>query len=414
VGPQRWSLSLLYSFTEEIYREGEQVVRPTTRGSGQLAVLRAVHARPGISRTAVAQQAGMSSGFTAETVGRLVALDLLAEQPLPATGARGRPTTALHPNPGGPLVVAVAVAHETWRVTVVELGGGRLETVEEPHRRDRAAVLAAITDRLGRVRRRFGSRVRAVAVAVPGTVTDDHLVVAPNLDWHQVDLTALWPRTAPGCRLVTGNDATFAAIAESRRGAAVGSDAMVHLFIDSGLGGAVIDGGSVLLGANGMAGEFGHMPFGDPALQCRCGAFGCWNTGLNGLALAELLGRPVPSDEVSFMRRVITAARAGAPGELGAVRAMGRSVGRGAAGLVNAFDPSVVTVGGLGRDLLAVAGADVTSAYLAGLMQFRAGAPPPVVPAHFLDDAPLVGAAEDGFATFLCDEGLAAWSSRVG
>jgi hypothetical protein len=45
-------------------------------------------------------------------------------------------------------------------------------------------------------------------------------------------------------------------------------------------------------------------------------------------------------------------------------------------------------------------------------MQFRATPAPPVVPAHFLDDAPLVGAAENGFATFLSDEGLVAWTSR--
>jgi predicted NBD/HSP70 family sugar kinase len=356
----------------------------------------------------------MSSGFVTETIARLVASDLLAERPLPSTGARGRPTTSLHPHPDGPLVVVVAIAHETWRAAVVELGGAKLEGFEAPHQRDQAAVLAAINDRLSRFRRKFGSRVRAVAVAVPGTVMGGHLVLAPNLGWNQVDLSLLWPRLGPGCRLVTGNDATFAAIAESRRGAAVDAETMVHLFMDSGLGGAVIEGGSVLLGANGMAGEFGHMPFGDPSLQCRCGAFGCWNTGLDGLALAHALRQPAPADEVTFMRQVITAARAGSPEELDAVRAMGRSVGRGAAGLVNAFDPSVVTIGGLGRDILAVAGEDLTSAYLAGLMQFRTASAPPVAAAHFLDDAPLVGAAEDGFSTILCDEGLAAWSSRSG
>ncbi len=387
--------------------------RPTTRVSGQLALLRAVHNEPGISRSAVGLELKMSSGFATETIARLVVLDLLSERALPSTGTRGRPTTSLHPHPDGPLVAAVAIAHETWRVAMVELGGGTVEMVEGPHQRDQVAVFTAITTQLKRFRRRYGSRVRSVAIAVPGTVTGHDLVLAPNLGWREVDLSVLWPRLGLDCRLVAGNDATFAALAESKRGAAVGAETMVHLFMDSGLGGALIDGGNVLLGANGMAGEFGHMPFGDPTLRCRCGAYGCWNTDLNGLALAQTLRQPIPSDEVTFMRRVIAAARDGGPAELEAVRAMGRSVGRGAAGLVNAFDPSVVTIGGLGRDILAVAGEEVATAYLAGLMQFRAATAPPVVPARLLDDAPLVGAAETGFATFLSDEGLAAWASRT-
>lgn len=387
--------------------------RPTTRVSGQLALLRSVHGQPGVSRAAVGQELKLSSGFATETIARLVALDLLAERPLPSTGTRGRPTTSLHPHPEGPLVVAVAIAHETWRVAVVELGGGKIEAVEGPHQRDRAAVFTAITTHLKRFRGRYGRRVRAVAVAVPGTVTGNVLVLAPNLGWRDVDLSVLWPRPEPHCPLVAGNDATFAAIAESRRGAALDAGTMVYLFMDSGLGGALIEGGSALLGANGMAGEFGHMPFGDPSLRCRCGAYGCWNTSLNGLALAQTLRQPTPADEVTFMRKVITEAQAGGVAELEAVRALGRSVGRGAAGLVNAFDPSVVTIGGLGREILAVAGEDLLTAYLTGLMQFRATTAPPVVPAHFLDDAPLVGAAENGFATFLSDEGLAAWTSRA-
>ncbi len=388
--------------------------RLTTRVSGQLAVLRAVHEQPGISRSSATRQLGMSSGFATETIARLVALDLLTERPLPSTGTRGRPTTSLHPHPSGPLVVAVAIAHETWRVAVIEIGGGKVDAVEGPHQRDQHVVFETITTHLRRFRRRFANRVRAVAVAVPGTVMGNLLVLAPNLAWREVDLSVLWPRIGPDCRLVTGNDATFAAIAESRRGAAVDADTMVHLFMDSGLGGAVIEGGTALLGSHGMAGEFGHMPFGDPSLQCRCGAFGCWNTSLNGIALAKTLRRPIPADEVTFTRRVISAALAGGPEELEAVRAIGRSVGRGAAGLVNAFDPSVVTIGGLGRDILAVAGEEVTTAYRAGLMQFRTAPAPPIIPAHFLDDAPLVGAAENGFATFLSDEGILAWSAQMG
>jgi predicted NBD/HSP70 family sugar kinase len=131
-----------------------------------------------------------------------------------------------------------------------------------------------------------------------------------------------------------------------------------------------------------------------------------------------MLNQPPPADEVSFSRQVFAAARAslipGAPprAELAVVQAVARSVGTGAAGLANALDPSIITLGGLGRDLLDIAGGQVYPAYLAGLMQFRRTSPPPLLPAHFGGDAPLVGAIEEAFSAVLTDEGLRAWSSN--
>ena len=385
------------------------------RATGAVAVLRAVHGRPGIERVAVARETGMTSGFVTETVVRLAALDLVTERPAPPTGGRGRPTTTLHAHPRGPLVVAAAIGHETWKLAVAQLGGSEAVRAERAHRRDPDQVLGELGEALGSVRRRYGRRIRVAAVAVPGTVVDNHLAQAANLGWDDIDLGVLWPRERDGRALLAGNDASFAAIAEARRGAAVGAGSVLHLYIDAGIGGAVIEGGRLFLGATGTAGEFGHMPFGDPAQQCRCGARGCWNTTLDGAALARALNQPQPTDEVSYLRHVLAVARA-APvvphKEVGAVQAMAGSAGRGVAGLVNAFDPDIVTFGGLGRELLEVAGDHVYAAYLAGLMHFRHFAPPPLVPAHFGDDAPLVGATEEAFSAFLTEEGLRSWSPR--
>ena len=387
------------------------------RASAAVAILRAVHRQPGAERAEVARELSMTSGLITETVARLSALDLLREHPAPRTGARGRPTTTLDPHPRGPLVVAVAVGHETWWIAVAQLGGTELARIEQPHQRDRAEVLEAVAAHLRSLRRRHGSRIRAVAASVPGTVRDNRLAQAANLGWTDVDLSVLWPRDRGARPYLAGNDATFAAVAEARRGAAAGAATMVHLFIEAGLGGAVIEHGKVVPGAAGTAGEFGHMPFADPAQPCRCGARGCWNTAIEGAALARLLNQPPPADEVSYVRKVFTAAKASlAPGaprraELDAVQAVARSIGAGAAGLANALDPGIITLGGLGRDLLDIAGDQVYPAYLAGLMQFRRASPPPLLPARFGADAPLVGAIEEAFSAVLTDQGLRAWSS---
>ena len=381
------------------------------RTSAQTALLRAVHERPGATRASIAHELGMPSGFAAETVARLVAARLLAEEPAPPTGSRGRPTTALHAHPDGPLVAVAAITQETWQVTAVRLGGRQVASASGTHRRQEDQVLAAVGAELNALGARFGPRIRAAAVSVPGTVIGSRLVNAPNLGWHDVDLSALWPRYDPDVPLVAGNDATFAAIAESRHGAGSGAGSMVYLHLDAGVGGAIVDGDRVVAGATGTAGEFGHMPFGDPARRCRCGATGCWNTSLDGYALARALHQPEPADdEVSFTRRVLAAARARQPAAAEAVQAAGRAFGRGAAGLVNALDPHLIAVGGLGREFLDVAGAHVTAAYHDGLMAFRTLPPPPLVPARLRDDGPVRGAAEQCFGRVLSDDGVQAWT----
>jgi predicted NBD/HSP70 family sugar kinase len=392
------------------------VVTERRQTPAAVAVLRTVHRQPGVERAALARELTMTSGLITETVSRLTSLDLLIERPAPRTGLRGRPTTSLEPHPRGPLAIAVAIGHETWQLAVAQLGGTELARTGRPHQRDPGEVLGALAAGLRSLRRRHGARIRAVAVSVPGTVWDNHLAQAANLGWRDIDLSALWPRDLSSRPFLAGNDATFAAVAEAGRGSAVGATSLLHLFMGAGVGGAVIEDGRLVLGATGTAGEFGHMPFGDPAQACRCGAPGCWNTAVEGAALARALNQPPPADEISYSRQVFAAARAGlapdAPqrAELGAVQAVARSIGTGAAGLANAIDPGVVTLGGLGRDLLEIAGDHVYPAYLAGLMRFRRTSPPPLLPARFGDDAPLIGAIEEAFSAILTDEGLRAWS----
>ena len=386
-------------------------MRGGLRTSAQTAITRAVHDHPGVTRAEVAAQIGIPSGFAAETVGRLVATRLVSERPALATGRRGRPTTSLHAHPDGPLVAVAAITHDTWQVAAVELGGTKVAATQRPHHRNQARVLDAVTAELGQVSRRFGTRVRAAAVAVPGTVAGSELVHAPGLAWHSIDLSALWPRYQPGAEFVAGNDASLAGVAESRHGAGAGAGAMVYLHLDAGLGGTLIEAGRAVRGATGTAGEFGHMPFGEPARRCRCGARGCWNTSVDGRALARLLHQRVPADDVSYSRRVLACARAGQPGALAAIRTVAGSIGRGIAGLVNGLDPHLVVVGGLGPDLLHIAADEVTAAYKDGLMAFRPTPPPPVRPARLGPDGPLLGAADEAFARLLTDEGLQAWVS---
>jgi predicted NBD/HSP70 family sugar kinase len=357
------------------------------------ALLQAVHAHPGLTRTGAARVLGIGSGAVTELVARLCGAHLLSERPTAPSGTRGRPTTELIPHPDGPLVLAVVIAQESWQVDAVQLGGVTVATVGARHRdNDPATALAAVAEGIRGLREQLPGRVRGVGISVPGTVLEDRLLEAPNLGWRDLDLRAVWSDAE---LFVADNDATLAAAAESRRGAAVDATVALHLRVEAGLGGAVVADGRVLGGANGVAGEFGHMPFGDPATECPCGARGCWGTAVDGTALAGLLGEPCPPDPVTYGKQVLARAAAGGDAESRAVAEIAACLGRGIAGLVNGLDPDLVTLGGLAADMLTIAPQPLDDAYRAGLMAFRRSTAPPVVPAMLGDAGPLAGAAEE-------------------
>jgi predicted NBD/HSP70 family sugar kinase len=355
-------------------------------------MLAAVHAAPGRTRADASRLLGIGSGAATEVVGRLAAGRLLTEGPSAPGGGRGRPTRPLLAHPEGPVVLAAIITHEAWRVAAVELGNVALAGVTGRHTGDPAtAVLAGLAGAVATLRKRFGGRVRGLGIGAPGIVLDERYLDAPGLGWTGVDLTTPWPDAE---LFVADNDATLAALAESTRGAAVDARLALHLRIDAGLGGALVDAGRLVPGARGTAGEFGHLPMGDPAVRCPCGASGCWGTAVDGGALARLLGEPEPADPVTYARQVVARAGTGDGAARGAVAAAAGALGRGIGGLVNALDPDVITLGGLGADLLAAAPDELAAACREGLMRFRRATAPPVVPARLGEDGPLTGAAE--------------------
>ncbi|GIF09093.1 ROK family protein [Actinoplanes siamensis] len=368
----------------------------TTRST---ELLRVVHRSPGVTRADAARLLGVGTGAATELVTKLSRAELLIQGPAAPSGARGRPTTVLLPHPDGPLVLAVAITHETWRVEAVQLGGTCAAEVEGRHAGAAwPQVRSAVRGAIGELRRQYGPRLRATGVSVPGTVSRDLRLDAVGAGWHDVDLTTLCPDTDV---FVAGNDATLAATAESRRGAATDASVALHLRIESGLGGAVVEDGRPVIGARGAAGEFGHMPFGDPAVRCPCGARGCWGIAVDGQALARLLDEPAPLDSFSYARRVLASAARSAEPELSAVRTVAATLGRGIAGLVNGLDADLVTLGGLGADLLAAVPAEIGAAYRDGLMSIHRESPPPIVPAALGDHGPIAGAAEEAWSALL-------------
>ena len=223
-------------------------------------------------------------------------------------------------------------------------------------------------------------------------------------------LTAKIPDRA-GIRLLLGNDATLAGLAEARSGAARGAATALHLIVAVGIGGTLVVNGEPLTGAQGAAGEYGHIPFADPALVCPCGARGCWDLTVDGRALARHRGDPPPDDPVGYAHALISRPDRDAPTRR-AVEAVAASLGRGIGGLVNLHDPDVVTLGGLATPLRAAAPDAFDNAYRDGLMSFRKPSQPPVRDGVHGEDGPLHGAVALALDHVTTASGLADWVGR--
>jgi predicted NBD/HSP70 family sugar kinase len=93
------------------------------------------------------------------------------------------------------------------------------------------------------------------------------------------------------------------------------------------------------------------------------------------------------------------------------VRTVAVALASGIAGLVNAHDPDVVTLGALAGEIRAVARPEFDAAYMAGLMGFRRRQPTPLVPAALGEEGALVGAAAAALDVVLSEQGLRDWAA---
>lgn len=379
----------------------------TDRWRATAEVLDEVRREPGLTRVELARRLRLASGSATEIAARLRDLGWVTEERAPC-GGRGRPTTTLTPNPDGPGVVAVDVRFEGWRAGFAGLDGTPAAVRSGRHRRrDPDAVAAELDGVVAELVAAAAGPVVAVGIGIAATVVDEHIAeVGGGQGWSPLDVRRIG--AGLGLPVLVGNDANLAGVAEVRDGAAAGARTALFVTVEVGIGGALLLDGRAQTGARGAAGELGHLPFGDPGTDCVCGARGCWTTGVDGRALAVMLGEPQPDAPYTYTRAVLDRAAAGEPGPSAAVTSASASLARGIAGLVNAHDPEVVVLAGLGPALRAAAPEAFAVAYDAGLMAFRRAVAPPVHDDAHGEDGVLRGAAAIALDHAVSAPGLAA------
>jgi glucokinase len=200
----------------------------------------------------------------------------------------------------------------------------------------------------------------AIGVGVPGLVDRaGTLHMGPHLRrMHEVPLARLLADRA-GLPTVVDNDANCHAIGEQTAGAAVGAADALVVTLGTGIGAGIITGGELLRGANGFAGEPGHMIVDPNGPPCPCGKRGCWEGFASGTGLARLARDAATGGRLDAAvalaggdpeavsgEHVTASARAGDAASQAVLDSLAEWIALGLANLVNVLDPAVIVIGG--------------------------------------------------------------------
>lgn len=312
------------------------------------AILGLLGAHGPSSRAEIARTLGVSPATVTQTTKDLRARGLVTElESVPSAGGRPATLLGLVRVAGGAIGAKVTADHVA--IVSVGLDGGvqTSTTVDfDPTAKD---ALDRLVDVLRTAVDRHEGLLLGVGVGLPGAVDSQEsgVVDAPTLGWVS-RAVGEHLRAALGVPVLVDNDVNTLAAAESLYGVGRQHRDYLVVTIGRGIGCGVVSDGVVSRGANGGAGEIGHVPVTEDGPACGCGNTGCLEAHVGEAGLvreARAAGVIGPRGALSSLAK---AARAGDAAALGVYARAGAVLGRALSGVVHIVDPEVVILTGEG------------------------------------------------------------------
>ena len=317
------------------------------------------------SRSELVSRTGLGRAIVARRVGELIERGLVIEGDLgPSTG--GRPPRQLTFRAEAGHVLVADLGATSIDVAITGLDGRILAHRDEPARIEAGpeacfARVDVLFDSLLGTTPGLPGNLWGVGIGVPGPVefrTGRPISppIMPGWDGYPIRERFAVRHQAP---VWVDNDVNVLALGEWRSGVAAGHENVVVVKIGTGIGAGIISHGRLHRGAQGSAGDVGHIQVSDdPTVVCRCGNIGCLEALAGGAALgragevAALEGRSTRLQAALDLHGTLSAedvARAasfGDPVAVALLQSAGRLVGSMLASVVNFFNPSLIVIGG--------------------------------------------------------------------
>jgi glucokinase-like ROK family protein len=316
------------------------------------------------TRPEIARVTGLGRAAVTQRVADLIEAGLVLDAAL-ADSTGGRPSRSLSFNSGLGALLVAELGATAVNAALTNLAGDIIE------RRHQEIDIAAGPDAvLGTLEAIFdglvdshadGPDIWGLGVGLPGPVefsngSPTSPPIMPGWDRYPVRVRLSSRYHAPTW---IDNDVNLLALGELRRGIAVGVEDAIFVKIGTGIGAGLISEGYLHRGAQGAAGDIGHVRVTESTTEvCRCGKVGCLEALAGGHAIARQGTAAAMAGDSTYLAALLESgqtitsrdvAAAAARGDLVAndiLSESGRLVGQTIAAMVNFFNPSLVIIGG--------------------------------------------------------------------
>ena len=321
-------------------------------GTALSDVLALFRASETLTRADVMRLTGLSRTTVSQRLDALLAIDLIVSAPGDSTG--GRPADRFVFNRNRGVLLAADIGATGFRAALCDLSGTILDEVRHQIEvgRGPVPVLKAVETRFAAVLRAGGvkrSDVLGIGLDVPGPVDFARgQVVSPPImtGWDGFDIPA-WFTQHYAAPVLVDKDANAMAVGEHHLCYPDVTDLMM-VKIGTGVGSGLLAGGRVHRGADGAAGDIGHIPYvdleRDTQPECRCGNLGCVEAHAGGWALLRDIQATHPG--INTVDELVAVIRAGDITAQRLLRRAGRIIGHAIADAVNLINPRIIAVGG--------------------------------------------------------------------
>ncbi|MEV6521494.1 ROK family protein [Longispora sp. NPDC051575] len=321
----------------------------TTEAAGAGALLTILRDGRARTRAELMQLTGLARSTVSQR------LDALSDQRwiIPSNDAissGGRPAVAFAFNAGARIVLAADLGATHARLAVTDLATQVLaeHSADVPITDGPEKVLGWLVDAFHRLLDESGhtlDQVCGAGIGLPGPVEHQTgLPVNPPImpGWDGFDVPG-WLGRRLGVPILVDNDVNIMALGE-HWAASPEIEHLLFVKVATGIGSGIITEHRLHRGAQGAAGDIGHIRVTTSDIVCRCGNTGCLEAVASGAALAALLR--AAGEDAANSRDVVALVRAGNARAVQLVRQAGRDIGEVLAALVNFFNPGGIIIGG--------------------------------------------------------------------
>ncbi|MEU7692289.1 ROK family transcriptional regulator [Microbispora hainanensis] len=315
-------------------------VHALVRRSHEERVLRVLRQNGAQSRNEIAARVGLSrttvSEITSDLLGR-GAIRVVDTDAVERVGS-GRPAERLALDPASGQYMGVDFGHRRVNVLVADaahdiIASGTARYEESAQWPERLDAGLALIDRLSADTGVHYGALQAIAVGVPGWG-----------DRSRADGVAEVFATRFHAGVIVDNNVRFAGLAEALHAQSDSVRDLIYLRLSDGVGGGLVVGGQLVKGANGYAGELGHVTAVPGGARCRCGKNGCVETVAS---VPAILGRcrelGVPVDTLDDLKAAVEIAH---PTVDQVLREAGTAVGRVLGTAAMTLNPDEIVLGG--------------------------------------------------------------------